>query len=93
MSAKKFWFGAVLMVSLGALVLTPLAVQADEPIKIGSVLRLSAGAEDGIPAKRGVELAVDEINKSGGINGRKLGRLFSRMKKIPRPAPSTPYRS
>jgi len=67
----------------GSLIFSPLAVQAAEPIKIGSVLRLSAGAEDGIPAKRGVELAVDEINKAGGINGRKLEVIFEDEKDSP----------
>ena len=83
MSAKKFWSIAVLMMGFGSLIFSPLAVQADEPIKIGSVLRLSAGAEDGIPAKRGVELAVDEINKAGGINGRKLEVIFEDEKDSP----------
>ena len=36
-----------------------LAFGADEPIKLGTVLRLSIGADDGIPARRGVEMAVD----------------------------------
>jgi hypothetical protein len=31
---------------------------AEPPIKIGSVLRLSIGAEHGIPSKRGVLMAV-----------------------------------
>ncbi len=83
MSAKKFWSLAVLMMGFGSLIFSPLAVQAAEPIKIGSVLRLSAGAEDGIPAKRGVELAVDEINKAGGINGRKLEVIFEDEKDSP----------
>jgi branched-chain amino acid transport system substrate-binding protein len=37
--------------------------------KMGTVLRLSIGAEHGIPAKRGVLMAVEEFNKAGGING------------------------
>jgi branched-chain amino acid transport system substrate-binding protein len=48
-----------------------LAFGAD-PIKIGSVMRLSIGAEHGIPCARGVEMAVAEVNKAGGINGRKV---------------------
>jgi branched-chain amino acid transport system substrate-binding protein len=83
MSVRKFWFIAFLAVALGSLIFSPLAVQAAEPIKIGSVLRLSAGAEDGLPAKRGVELAVEEINKAGGINGRKLEVIFEDEKDSP----------
>jgi branched-chain amino acid transport system substrate-binding protein len=43
-----------------------------EPIKMGSVMRLSIGAEHGIPCARGVEMAVAEVNKAGGINGRQV---------------------
>jgi len=56
---------------------------AAEPIKLGSVLRLSAGAEHGIPSKRGVELAVEEVNKAGGINGRKVEVIFEDEKDSP----------
>ena len=31
-----------------------LAFGADGPVKLGTVLRLSVGADDGIPARRGV---------------------------------------
>jgi len=57
--------------------------QAADPIKIGSVLRLSVGAEDGLPARRGVELAVEEINKAGGINGKPLEVIFEDEKDSP----------
>jgi len=55
----------------------------EEPIKLGSVLRLSVGSEHGIPSKRGVELAVDEVNKAGGINGRKVEVIFEDEKDSP----------
>jgi branched-chain amino acid transport system substrate-binding protein len=83
MLTKRFWFTMFLVVGLGSLIFSPLAGQAADPIKIGSVLRLSAGAEDGIPAKRGVELAVAEINQAGGINGRKLEVIFEDEKDSP----------
>lgn len=47
-----------------------------EPYKIGAVLRLSKGASDGVPARIGTELAVNMINSSGGINGRKLEIIY-----------------
>ncbi|MDP2046584.1 MAG: ABC transporter substrate-binding protein, partial [Deltaproteobacteria bacterium] len=59
-----------------------LAFGAD-PIKIGSVLRLSVGAEHGIPSQRGVEMAVDEVNKAGGINGRKVELIVENEKDSP----------
>ena len=51
-----------------------------EPIVIGSILRLSEGAEDGLPARRGIEIAVEEINASGGINGSPLEVIFEDSK-------------
>lgn len=60
-----------------------MAFGADEPIKIGAVLRLSIGQEDGIPARRGVEMAVDEVNKAGGINGRKVELIVENEKDSP----------
>src|SRR4030042_5452741 len=59
-----------------------LALGAD-PIKIGSVLRLSIGAEHGIPSQRGVELAVEQVNKAGGINGRQVEVIFEDEKDSP----------
>lgn len=56
---------------------------ADEPIKIGTVLRLSIGQEHGIPSRRGVEMAVAEVNKAGGINGRKVELLVEDEKDSP----------
>jgi branched-chain amino acid transport system substrate-binding protein len=62
-----------------SLLIAGLAYGAD-PIKIGSVMRLSVGAEHGIPCARGVEMAVAEVNKAGGINGRKV-ELFGEDEK------------
>ena len=53
------------------------------PIKLGAVLRLSVGADDGIPGRRGVEMAVDEVNKAGGINGRKVELIVEDEKDSP----------
>ncbi|MFZ5450142.1 MAG: ABC transporter substrate-binding protein [Thermodesulfobacteriota bacterium] len=56
---------------------------APEPIKIGTVLRLSIGAEHGIPSRRGVEMAVAEVNKAGGINGRPVELIVEDEKDSP----------
>jgi branched-chain amino acid transport system substrate-binding protein len=56
---------------------------AADPIKIGSVLRLSIGAEHGIPAKRGVQMAVDEFNAAGGLDGRQVRVIFEDEKDSP----------
>ena len=59
-----------------------LAFGAD-PIKIGSVMRLSIGAEHGIPCSRGVEMAVAEVNKAGGINGQPVQLIVEDEKDSP----------
>ncbi len=48
-----------------------------QPIKIGVELPLTGyAAPYGEDAKRGAELAVDEINSAGGINGRKVEAVY-----------------
>ncbi len=50
---------------------------ADKPVKLGFVYIMSGPAATyGQFAKQGAELAMDEINKAGGINGRKVEGLF-----------------
>jgi branched-chain amino acid transport system substrate-binding protein len=57
--------------ALGAALVAPAAAQ--QPIKIGFHVPLTGfAAADGKSALNGAELAVDEINASGGVNGRKL---------------------
>jgi branched-chain amino acid transport system substrate-binding protein len=56
--------------------LSPTATHAQEPIKIGVVQVLSGSmAKYGISAYQGIQLAADQINEAGGINGRPL-KLF-----------------
>ncbi len=65
----------ILVFGLALTLLTAGLAFGAEPINLGAVMRLSIGADDGIPCRRGVEMAVDEVNKAGGINGRKV-KLF-----------------
>ncbi len=49
------------------------AIAANEPIKIGYLPALTGpSSSTGIGINRGTELAVNEINAAGGINGRKI---------------------
>ena len=49
------------------------AVDQKQPIKIGAFFALSGPAAPiGTPTKLVAEMAVDQINKAGGINGRPL---------------------
>jgi branched-chain amino acid transport system substrate-binding protein len=62
----------LLALTLGALGISHAALAAD-PIKIGMVAPLTGpGAESGRFQTQGAKLAVDEINKAGGVLGRPL---------------------
>jgi branched-chain amino acid transport system substrate-binding protein len=70
-------YGAAGAGALGAAMLVPAPWQAAfgqaKPYKIGTLQPLSgAGAAGGKTALVGVQMAVDRINKSGGINGRPI---------------------
>jgi len=73
----------ILVFGIALTLLTSGLAWGADPIKIGSVLRLSIGAEHGIPSKRGVEMAVAEVNKAGGINGRQVDVIFEDEKDSP----------
>ncbi|OHA16578.1 MAG: hypothetical protein A3C79_01445 [Candidatus Taylorbacteria bacterium RIFCSPHIGHO2_02_FULL_45_28] len=48
-----------------------------EPIKVASLLSLTGGASAwGENAKKGIELATEEINNAGGINGRQIQMIY-----------------
>jgi branched-chain amino acid transport system substrate-binding protein len=68
--------------ALGAAMLVPAPWQAAfgqaKPFKIGTLQPLSgAGAAGGKTALVGVQMAVDRINKAGGINGRPIELLIA----------------
>jgi branched-chain amino acid transport system substrate-binding protein len=70
-------YGAASAGALGATMLVPAPWQAAfgqaKPYKIGTLQPLSgAGAAGGKTALVGIQMAVDRINKSGGINGRPI---------------------
>jgi branched-chain amino acid transport system substrate-binding protein len=49
------------------------AIAANEPIKVGYLPALTGpSSSTGIGINRGTELAINEINAAGGINGRKI---------------------
>ena len=59
---------------LSASGLVPAAAQSKDPVKIGLAAAVSGGsAASGEAIKRGIQIALDEINASGGVlGGRKL---------------------
>jgi branched-chain amino acid transport system substrate-binding protein len=53
------------------------AFAADEPLRVGSILSVTGPAAFlGEDMKAGLQLAVDDINVGGGINGRKIAWTF-----------------
>ena len=62
-----------LVISLGMLG----CAKEDEEMKIGAILPLTGdGAKYGEAAKKGIDLAVEDINLKGGIKGRKIKVVF-----------------
>ena len=56
-----------------------------EVIKIGAILPLTGGASIyGESAKEGIDLAIEEINNKGGINGRKIEIIYEDSKAEPK---------
>ena len=52
-----------------------MPAMAQEPIRIGEINSYKAQAAFLEPYKRGMELAVHEVNAAGGINGRKIALI------------------
>ena len=72
---KKLWiiFGVVIVVALAIGLVVTKTKKEPEVIQIGAILPMTGdAAKYGVWAKNGMEMAVDEINKAGGINGKKL---------------------
>jgi branched-chain amino acid transport system substrate-binding protein len=71
MDKRNFLRAAVALAAFGALGIG--AAQAQAPIKIGSFLAVTGGASFlGDPEAKTLKLYVEQMNKAGGINGRKL---------------------
>lgn len=63
-----------LLVGAGA---TPAAAQGKSPYVLGAVLSLSGPvAANGVPTRDGIQVAVEEINAAGGLDGHPVEVLF-----------------
>jgi len=70
------WLTVLLMLCV-VFAVTGAGIAAEKPVKVGFVYIMSGPfATYGQFAKQGAELAIDEINAAGGINGRKVEALF-----------------
>ena len=72
---NKLKAAAAVVAAAGALAAGPAQAQANKPIKIGEINSYKAQPAFLEPYKKGMELAIDEINAAGGVNGRKLELL------------------
>src|SRR5260221_14405887 len=54
----------------------PPTAQAQAPIKIGEINSYTGLTAFTVPYRKGAELAIEEINAKGGVNGRKLEAFF-----------------
>ena len=80
MEAKVLAIGALIVLAAAAVLIFSMpntgqatAAQAQEPIKIGFIGSLTGGsAIDGTEQLNSLQLAVDEINQAGGIDGRQI---------------------
>lgn len=76
---KKHFFVFLLLLTF-VVACTP---QTNEPIKIGATLTLTGfGASYGDSARKGIELAVEQVNKEGGIGGVPLQVVYEDFKEI-----------
>jgi branched-chain amino acid transport system substrate-binding protein len=61
------------MLAAGTAIAISVSAQAQQPIKIGSFLAVTGPASFlGDPEAKTLRLYVDQVNKAGGVNGRKL---------------------
>ncbi|MCX7309059.1 MAG: ABC transporter substrate-binding protein [Afipia sp.] len=68
----KFAICRLVAASIGVLVLCATG-HAQEPIRVGFPIVMSgAGAQFGVPVLKGAQMYAEEVNKSGGILGRKI---------------------
>ena len=74
---KLLWVFAAVVSAL------PLRAAAQKPILIGEISSYSTVPAFTVPYRNGWQLAVEEINKAGGVLGRQIGgkvhcQVFSR---------------
>lgn len=63
----------IALLVLNTIFMTGFSIREDDTIEVGFIGILSGvGANEGIMAKQGAELAVKEINNEGGINGKEI---------------------
>jgi len=84
LNMKKIGIFCIVIMLIGLSISISIYSAETKIIKIGSVGPLSGtGAKNGIATKQGAELAVEEINEAGGIDGYKIQLICEDDKAIP----------
>lgn len=74
----------IVVIAVGIYYSTTTSVPT-EPLKIGAVFPLTGeGAEFGLQDQKGAQIAVDEINNAGGIDGRAIELIVEDSKSNPK---------
>ncbi|HUI29723.1 MAG TPA: penicillin-binding protein activator [Nitrospirota bacterium] len=76
---RKFWIAATAVIIIGLIIaaVTTLVQRKPNDVKFGAILSLTGDAASyGTMMKNGMEIAQDEVNTSGGINGKKLDMIY-----------------
>ena len=86
---KKTWIAVAILALVVVVAIIGTRKQEENTIVIGAVLcETGSGAEYGKDTRRGIELALNEINSAGGINGKKVRILFEDSQTQPKTAVS-----
>ena len=77
MNLRRKLLAASIAAAVSAVLPAAVLAQSGEPFRIGTILSVTGpGAFLGDHMKRGMEIAIEEINAKGGINGRKIEWVF-----------------
>ena len=74
----------VVVIAVG--VFFALKIHEEDPIKIGAIISLTGPASHLVDVRDSMELAVEEVNAWGGINGRKLDLIVEDSRSSPEAA-------
>lgn len=89
---KRLWIGiaAIVIVALIVTLIVKWPTEEPEEIRIGAVLPLTGSAAVwGENAKMGLEIALEEVNKAGGVKNRKIALIFEDSQSDPARAVSS----
>jgi branched-chain amino acid transport system substrate-binding protein len=76
----------ILLFTAGICLFTATCSLKKETIKIGAIIALTGASSNLVDVRDGMALAVDEVNKWGGVNGRKLELIVKDSKSNPEEA-------